>query len=429
MPPDANPTHNDMDQTTYGLARRALPRARQAQIVLLMALAAAGILALGWVVSRLHAAQAAEPPAATAGTDNVPIGNGPTGTAPKGTAIHLTPSQLSSLTVNTVATLGFRSEQVADGRIALNSDTATQVFSPYSGRVIRLIAGIGEHVKKGAPLFSIEAAEFAQTQSDLLNALSQLKLARIAEERRHAAFDSRGGSQQDWQQAQADLAAAQTALDSVRNRLRIFGQTDEQIAALERAKTPGAVTFVTAPIDGVITDRQVGPGQYLQAGNSTPVYTVGDLATVWLVADVREIDTPLIEIGQPIEVRVLALPGKVFEAKLTSVGSAVDPVTHRVPVRATIANPDGKLKPQMFANFSIITSGESDALAVPEEAVVREGEAARVWVVQGHDDLSLRQIRTGRINNGMVEVLEGLRPGDRVVTRGSLFIDRAAQPG
>jgi cobalt-zinc-cadmium efflux system membrane fusion protein len=318
---------------------------------------------------------------------------------------------------------------MADGRIALNSDTATQVFSPYSGRVIRVIAGIGEHVKKGAALFGIDASEFAQTQSDLLNANTQLKLARIAEERRHAAFDSKGGSQQDWQQAQADLAAAQTALDSVRNRLKIFGQSNEQIAALERAKTPSPVTNVTAPIDGVVTDRQVGPGQYLQAGNSTPVYTIGNLATVWLVADVREVDAPLVEIGQEIEVSVLALPGKVFKAKLTAVGSAVDPVTRRVPVRATIENPDGKLKPQMFANFSIITSGESDALAVPEEAVVREGEAARVWVVQGANDLALRQIHTGRINNGMVEVLDGLKPGDKVVTRGSLFIDRAAQPG
>jgi cobalt-zinc-cadmium efflux system membrane fusion protein len=407
-----------MDQTTYGLARRALPRAKQAQIVLLMALSAAGILAVGWGVSRLHAAQP-EPPAAAGATDH----------GPADTAVHLTPSQLSGLTVNTVTTLGFRSEQVADGRIALNSDTATQVFSPYSGRVIRVIAGIGEHVKKGAPLFSIEAAEFAQTQSDLLNARSQLKLARIAEERRHAAFDSKGGSLQDWQQAQADLAAAQTGLDSVRNRLQIFGQTDGQIAALERAKTPNPVTFVTAPIEGVVSDRQVGPGQYLQVGNSTAVYTIGDLATVWLVADVREVDAPLVEIGQPVEVRVLALPGKVFEAKLTSVGSAVDPVTHRVPVRATIANADGKLKPQMFASFSIITSGESHALAVPEEAVVREGDAARVWVVQGHDALTLRQIRTGRSNNGMVEVLEGLKPGEKVVTRGSLFIDRASQPG
>jgi cobalt-zinc-cadmium efflux system membrane fusion protein len=403
-----------MDQTTYGLARRALPLRRQAQIVLLIGLATAAILALGWGASRLHAAQPGAEPTASAAADN---------------ELRLTSAQLSTLTINPVATLSFRSEQVADGSIALNSDTATQVFSPYSGRVTRVIAGIGEHVKKGAPLFSIEASEFAQTQSDLLNANSQLKLARIGEERRHAAFDSKGGSLQDWQQAQADLAAAQTNLDSVRNRLRIFGLTDAQVDALERVKAPNPVTSVTAPIDGVVTDRQVGPGQYLQAGSSTPVYTIGNLTTVWLVADVREIDAPLIEVGQEVEVRVLALPGKVFKAKLTSVGSVVDPVTRRVPVRATIENSDGKLKPQMFASFSIITSGASEALAVPEEAVVREGDAAHVWVVQRNNDLALRQIRTGRVNNGMVEVLDGLKQGERIVTRGSLFIDRAARPG
>src|SRR5262249_13555490 len=122
-------------------------------------------------------------------------------------------------------------------------------------------------------------------------------------------------------------------------------------------------------------------------------------------------------------------PGKIFKAKLTSVSSTVDPVTHRVPVRATIDNHDGKLKPQMFASFSIITSGATDALAVPEEAVVRDGEAARVWVLGAGNDLALRPIHTGRIANGMVEVLDGLKAGEKVVTRGSLFIDRAAQPG
>jgi membrane fusion protein, heavy metal efflux system len=402
-----------MDPETYGLARRELPTAKQARIVAIVALCAAGVLAIGWGASRLHAAQAALP-LTVAKADN---------------SLHLSASQLSSLTVNTVTTLGFRSEQVADGRIALNSDTATQVFSPYSGRVIRIIAGIGEHVRKGAPLFAIEASEFAQTQSDLMNAATQLKLARIAEQRRHAAFESKGGSMQDWQQAQADLAAAQTTLDSVRNRLRIYGQTQEQIDALERAKSASPVTYVTAPIDGVVTDRQVGPGQYLQAGAATPVYTLGNLETVWLVADVREVDAPLVDVGQDVEVRVLAFPSKVYKAKLTSVGSTVDPVTRRVPVRATIDNHDGKLKPQMFASFSIITSGATDALAVPEEAVVREGEAARVWVVGPDNELALRSIHTGRISNGMVEVLDGLKAGEKVVTRGSLFIDRAAQPG
>jgi cobalt-zinc-cadmium efflux system membrane fusion protein len=107
----------------------------------------------------------------------------------------------------------------------------------------------------------------------------------------------------------------------------------------------------------------------------------------------------------------------------------VDPVTRRVPVRATLTNPNGKLKPQMFASFSIITSGESQAPSVPEEAIVREGDQARVWVVSQNNALVLRSIHTGRTSEGMVEVVEGLKAGEKVVTRGSLFIDRAARPG
>jgi len=337
---------------------------------------------------------------------------------------------LATLEINTVTTRAFRTEEVTDGQIALNGDTTTQVFSPYSGRVVRVLASPGEYVKAGAPLLRIEASEYVQAQSDLLNAAATLKLARINEERKHAAYDSKGGSLQDWQQAQVDLAAAENASTSAANRLRILGKSDKEIAGIETAKKTDAATFVVAPIGGVVTDRQVGPGQYIQSGASNPVFSIGDLSTVWLVADVPETDAPYIERGQTVEVRVLALPGQLFKAKLTAIGAQVDAVTRRVPVRATLANPDGKLKPQMFASFSIITStGDSQAPSVPEEAIVREGDQARVWVVAQNNTLSLRSIHTGRSNDGMVEVLEGLKAGERVVTRGSLFIDRAARPG
>src|ERR1700722_6339215 len=401
-----------MEQAELSLLRRALPPGKQIRVVLVIVLAAAGALAVGWGALRARASEPAPTHEATASNE-----------------VRLTSTQLATLEINTVATRAFRTEEVTDGQIALNGDTTTQVFSPYSGRVLRVMASPGESVKQGAPLLRIEASEFVQGQSDLLNAASTLKLARINEERKHAAYESKGGSLQDWQQAQVDLAAAETASTSAGNRLRILGLSNEQIAAIESAKKIEATTDVVAPIGGVITDRHGGPGQYLPSGAATPVSAIGDLQTVWLVAAVPETDAPYIERGQDVEVRVLALPGQVFKAKLTAIGAQVDPVTRRVPVRATLANADGKLKPQMFASFSIITSGDSQAPAVPEEAIVREGDQARVWVVSEKNTLSLRSIRTGRNNDGMVEVVEGLKAGERVVTRGSLFIDRAARPG
>jgi membrane fusion protein, heavy metal efflux system len=377
-----------MEQAELSLLRRALPAGKQIRVVLVIVLAAAAALAVGWGALR---ARASEP--ATSGEPGA------------SNEVHLSSAQLSTLGINTVGTRAFRTEEVTDGQIALNGDTTTQVFSPYSGRVVRVLASPGETVKQGAPLLRIEASEFVQTQSDLLNAAATLKLARINEQRKHAAYDSKGGSLQDWQQAQADLAAAENTHTAAANRLRILGQSDREIAAIESAKKTEPATYVVAPIGGIVTDRQVGPGQYIQSGASNPVFSIGDLSTVWLVAAVPETDAPFIERGQTVEVRVLALPGQ------------------------TLANPDGKLKPQMFASFSIITSGESQAPAVPEEAIVREGDQARVWVVAPNNTLTLRSIRTGRSMDGMVEVLSGLRAGERVVTRGSLFIDRAARPG
>jgi len=402
-----------MQADSSPVRRRELPLRQQARIVGIVTLAAAVVLALEWGCSH-------RPRAASAGPDGGPAA---------ATELRLTNAQLATLAIDPVKTARFHSEQIADGKIALNGDTATQVFSPYSGRVVRVIAALGAQVKAGAPLLEVAAAEIVQAQSDLLDAGSQLKLARITEERRHAAFESKGGSLQDWQQAQAELVAAQTAFATARNRLHILGKTDEQITAMQGRATPDAVAYVLAPIAGIVTDREVGPGQYLQAGSSTPVYTIGDLSTVWLEADVREVDAPRIEPGQAVDVRVLAFPDQLFKATLTMVGASVDPVTRRVPVRATIANPDHKLKPEMFASFSIITSADSLAPGVPEEAIVREGDEARVWVLRADNVLALREIRTGRNSNGLVEVLAGLSAGERIVTRGSLFIDRAARPG
>lgn len=396
------------------LAQRALPLAKQLRVVGVAALATGAALGLGWTTLRART------------TPTEPPSSSPT-LAPG--AVRLSATQLATLETAVVGTRSFRSQEITDGQITLNGDTSTQVFTPYSGRVLRVMAEPGESVKKGQPLLQVGASEFVGAQSDLLNASAALNLARATEARKHAAFDSKGGSLADWQQAQADLAAAQTQLEAARNRLRIFGQSDTEIASLEGSRRTQADTYVVAPIAGVITDRQVGPGQFLQAGSTTPLFTIGDLATVWLVAAVRESDAARVQRGQPIEVRVLALPGQVFTATLTSVAAQVDPVTRRVAVRATLPNPDGKLKPQMFATFSIFTSEADKAPAVPEEAVVREGDEARVWVLLPDHSLTSRPVKTGRVSDGMVEVLAGLAAGDRIVTRGSLFVDRAAQSG
>ncbi len=352
-----------------------------------------------------------------------------------------TAQQLTSLKITTIAQANFRVEHITDGKIALNADRSTPIYSPYSGRVTQILASLGDHVKQGQPLLAMQASEFVQGQNDLLSAQaaaaaahSQLSLAQTNETRKHALFDAKAGSLQDWQQSQTDLAAAQSAVRStdaalaaVRNRLAILGKSEAEIDALARAEKMDPVAYIVAPIAGIVTDKQVGLGQYLQSGAATPAFTVGDLTTVWLVANVRETDAPFVKKGQTVEVHVVALPERVFTARIAFVAPTLDPATRRLAVRAEIRNPNGELKPEMFASFSILSGGQTSSPAVPESAVIYEGAETRVWILGDDGTLALRKIRPGRSTNGLLEVLDGVKPGEKVVASGALFIDRAAQ--
>ena len=395
------------DSKTQAVARksRALSLRRQILIVIAVAAMAAALLATALLN-----------PAAPE-------------TAPRDPDVSANPALLRGLIIKPVERMTFRTETLTDGYIAIDDDLTTPVFSPFSGRVTRVIAKLGDRVQKGSPLMMVQATEFVQAQSDLITARAQFNLAETTEKRQHELYDAQGAALKDWQQAQVDLATAESNLAAVRNRLRIFGKTDAEIDALEpipKVPSTNPESVIAAPISGTIVKRQVGVGQYIQAGAADPVFAVGDLSTVWLTANVREVDEPEVHLGDPIEVHVLAFPNRIFKAKISYVAPSMDPNTHRLAVRAEVENRDGLLKPQMFADFTILTGSDAAAVGVPQNAILREGETARVWVVNPGGGLALRQIKTGRSNGDMVEAVSGLNPEERVVVGGAIFIDRAA---
>ena len=157
--------------------------------------------------------------------------------------------------------------------------------------------------------------------------------------------------------------------------------------------------------------RKVGPGQYVGSGSSDPVFVIGDLATVWLVAYVRETEAPTVRTGQAVSFTVLAYPDRTFPANIAYVATALDPAMRRLLVRATVHNPAGLLKPEMFASVTILTDEGDTGLAIPRDAIIYEGNTARVWVARDDKAVELRQVKTGLINGNMIQILEGLRPG------------------
>jgi cobalt-zinc-cadmium efflux system membrane fusion protein len=350
------------------------------------------------------------------------------------------PSEWATLTIEPVSEKVFRAEHVTEGKVAVDEDRSTPVFSPYAGRITKLLARPGDNVKQGQPLFVIEAADTVQAQNDFISAItslnkakSALDLAEIQDKRAKDLFEGKAIPLKDFQQAEAtfvqaqnDMRSAQTALEAAHNKLRILGFTEPAISQFQSKGTIDREITIESPISGTVVQRKVGPGQYVNAGASDPVFVIGDLSTVWLVAFVRESDAALVSVGQEISVNVIALPDHPLKAKIDYVSAAIDPSTRRLLVRATIDNKDGLLKPEMFANVTIYSPGDHPAVAVPRQALIYEGSHVRVWVAHPDHSIELRKIKTGLVNGDLVAVDGHLKAGEQIVTKGSLFIDRAA---
>jgi len=300
---------------------------------------------------------------------------------------------------------------------------------------------VGDRVAVGAPLYEVETPDLTAAAHDLLAALDNVQKTRVAldqarreDARQQSLFSARAAAQRDVEQARAGLGAAEadarSALaqaESQRDRLRVLGRSPEQIAGIERTRQVSGIITVTAPLAGTITQRRVGPGQWVSAGQGEPVFTIADLSTMWLVAAVRELDVPLIRVGQEVDVTVAALPGRAFPARIVRTAAGLDPATRRLTVMAEVPDPEGALRPEMFANFRITVGEARQSPAVPVNAVIFRGAEAFVWVALPEGRFTLRKITPGIRDGDVIQAREGLEEGERLVTGGALFIDRAAR--
>jgi cobalt-zinc-cadmium efflux system membrane fusion protein len=355
------------------------------------------------------------------------------------------PKQWASLTTEPASELVFRAEHLTEGKIAVDEDRATLVYSPYAGRVTKLLAKPGDMVVAGQPLFVVESPDMVQAQNDFISAVaglnkarSALDLARIVENQNKSLHETHAVPLRDLQQSQAatlatqnDVRSAEISLEAVRNRLRILGKTDEEITKFSETGAVSPQTTIHSPISGTVVQRKVGPGQYVNtASNSAaandPTFVIGDLSTVWLIAYVRESEARNVRIGEPMHFTVLAYPNRVFTASIAYVATSLDAGTRRLLVRATIDNTEALLRPEMFASVTIQTGEAESSVAVPREAVIYDGNNARVWVAHDDHGVEPRQIKTGLSSGQMLQVLDGLALGEKAVTKGSLFVDRAA---
>jgi cobalt-zinc-cadmium efflux system membrane fusion protein len=358
-----------------------------------------------------------------AGT-NSPAGPGSSSNAPSSEAsVDLKPTQLAAIKIEKVGTHVFSVERTALGSIDYDEDLSVQVFSSYQGKIIATLANLGDEVQKGQSLYTIDSPDLIQAGSTLIAAAAVFDLTSKELLRAKSLYGTNGVSEREMEQATSDAQTAEGALKAARDAVRVFGKSEAEIDRMLASRKIDPVLVVPSPVSGRITARDAQPGLLVQPGNVPAPYSVADLTTKWMVANVIESDSPLFHVGQPLAAKVMAFPNQTFDGKISRLGASVDPNTHRVMVRCDIADPKDELRPGMLANFTIQVGNPVESVAIPMNGVVRNGDGTfAAWVTTNGQTFVQRIVKIGLQQDGHYQVLEGLKRGDMAVTDGAVFI-------
>jgi len=338
-------------------------------------------------------------------------------------SVDLSESQITAVKVATVEERDFPIEKEAVGSIDFNEDMSVQVFTPYQGRIIALFASIGDDVKKGQTLFTIDSPDLLNAESTLIAAAGVLELTSKNLDRLRELYTTRAVSQHDLEQATSDQQTAEGNLRAARDAVRIFGKSDTDIDRIVADRIADPTLVVPSPIDGRITARSAAPGLFVQPANPPAPYSVADIDTMWMLANVPENESPAFHLGQPVRVRLSAFPDRMFDGKITTIGAIVDPNTRRVLVRSEINDPQHELRSGMFGNFVIDVGAPVRSLAVPLNGVVREGDGTMtVWTTADRRRFTKQTVKIGEQRDGYRQIVDGLQPGTLVATDGAVFL-------
>jgi membrane fusion protein, heavy metal efflux system len=337
--------------------------------------------------------------------------------------VELSDKQTGTLKIGPVASREFALLKTAVGTIDFNENLLVQVFSQYQGKILKAFYNIGEEVQSGDVLFTIDSPDLLAAESALLAAGGVLELQKRTLARALNLLKAGGSAQKDVDQATSDQQTAEGNFKAARDAVRIFGKSEAEVEQILVNRKVDSTLVVPSPISGRIVSRNAAPGFLTQPGVAPAPFTVADLSTMWMLANVIETDAPAYKLGQEVEVRVPAYPDKVFKGHVTALGAMIDPNTHRQLVRSEIDDPQHLLRSGMLASFVIRVGDPVRSIAVPAEGVVREGDGTMtVWSTKDGRRFIKRTVKTGLQQDGWTQILEGLSPDETVVTDGAVFL-------
>jgi membrane fusion protein, heavy metal efflux system len=335
----------------------------------------------------------------------------------------LSPEQRQRINITTVQLEAFRPMVEATGTVAFNGDRSTQVLSPVSGPVTRVLVNPGATVAKGAALAYVASPDFAEVVATYRKAQTAYRNAKRIADRDSALFHNDAIARGDLEQAQADVAGAEADLEAAVQQMRALGVDESQIQAVRSGGSAPIQAIIRAPISGTVVEKLISPGQLLAAG-TTPAFTIADLSTMWVNASVFDPDLKDVTVGQGVEVITDASPVPV-PGRVDYVAALVDPSSKAVSVRIVTPNNNLVLRRDMFVRVRIRSAHEHRGLLVPASAVLRDEQNLPFVYVATGNDFARRSIELGSRVEDRYEVSSGLKPGDRVAGDGALFLQFA----
>ena len=313
-----------------------------------------------------------------------------------------------------------------NGRLAWDDSVTVRVFTPFAGRVIRIVAEPGQSVKKGDPLATVASADYGQAQAEARKAAGDFSLAERTLRRVRELLEHGAAPQKDVETAEADYQRTQSELQRSQSRLAFYdGNTN----------TVDQVYTLRSPLDGVVVEKNLNPGQEIRpdqmlAGTdrqAAPLFTVTDPSRLWILLDANEADLPFLSVGQKFTLRSRTVQGREFSGRVELISDFLDPASRTVKVRGSVDNSSRQLKAEMFVTAEIFSDGKSTGADVSARAVYLKGERHFVFVEEGQGIFARREVKAGPERNGKVLLLEGVQPGQRVVTDGSLLLEQLLQ--
>ncbi len=334
--------------------------------------------------------------------------------------VMVTPQLSQQIKLLTVGTSEMREELRIPGSIQVDEQRMARIGASVTGRITDIDAVLGQDVKQGQTLATVNSTELAQNQLTFIKAMQQISLQSKAVERAKLLLAADVISAAEVQRREAELSAAQADLDAARDQLMILGMSKKATEQIAQTGQVRSFSTVSARLGGTVISRKVNLGQVVQPAEE--LFVVADLSHVWAVAEVPEQQIDLIQTGQEVDIEIPALGNRQFKGKLIFVGDVVNPQTRTVTVRTDISNSADNIKPDMLVSM-LVQSKPTPKLAVPVQGVVRENDKDHIFVQISPNQYRLREVVLGTEYQGMVAVTSGVAEGEVVVSEGAFHLN------